>query len=111
MISSQSNTCVSPFRGEGTPQERKCVLYLHHERDSDGDLIFYFIDPSRGSAGEILQSSPIVEIRRSLSAVIDLKGDGEVGKYVILTRHSAYEVQMPRRRAEQMARALGRSFR
>jgi hypothetical protein len=94
-----------------TVRQKKCVLYLHHTRDADGDMIFFFVDPSRGPAGTVLQSSPILGIRRASSAVLDLLGDGQQGKYVILTDHSAYEVQMPRAKAEHLAEELSLSLR
>ncbi|HKI38751.1 MAG TPA: hypothetical protein VKA46_43280 [Gemmataceae bacterium] len=88
-------------------QAKKPVVYLHHTRDGDGDVILFFIDPRVCPAGTHLQSSPVLGIRRSSSAIIDLRGDGQVGKYVIVTENSTYELQMPRAKAEHLARELG----
>jgi hypothetical protein len=44
------------------------------------------------------------------SAVIDLHGEGAVGRYVVRTADADYEVQMSRAVAELLARELGTSL-
>ena len=85
---------------------RRIVLYVHHSRDRDGDIVFFFKDMQIGGGHALVQSSPVVSIRRSRSAVLDLRGRGGLGKYLIETQRSLYEVQMPHDRAEHLAREL-----
>jgi hypothetical protein len=86
---------------------RRSVVYRHHTRDRDGDVILYFLDMRIGGGRALLQSSPVVAIRKSPSAVLDRTGRGGLGKYLISTRHTDYEVQMPHDRAEHLTRELG----
>jgi len=90
-----------------TYRTRKSVVYLHHTRDRDGDLIFYFTDAQHIADGTFLQSSPLVGIRRSWSAVLDHQGRGNLGKYILATRNTEYEVQMPHDKAAHLALELG----
>jgi hypothetical protein len=85
---------------------RKYVHYLHHTRDADGNVIFFFVDP-RDTVGVRHRSSPVRALRRAGSAVLDLQGRGNLGKYLIVTQNSEYEVQMPCGRAEHLAAELG----
>jgi hypothetical protein len=87
----------------GLPRLRQAVVHLHQTRDRDGDGIFYFYAPQRCHDGEYMQSSPIVSIRRCLSAVLDRRGRGNRGKSILMTLHSDYEVQMPHDTAEHLA--------
>jgi hypothetical protein len=89
------------------PQTRKAVTYLHHTRDRDGDVIFYFLDPERPTGNQVMQSSPVLGLSRCLSAVLDPEGRGNVGKYIITTQNTCYEVQMPRDKAEHLLREVG----
>jgi hypothetical protein len=89
---------------------KRSVRYVRHGRDADGDLIMYFVDPCRPSGGALMQSSPIVGLRRVYSAVIDLQGGGAVGRYVVRTCNTDYEVQMSPAAAEQLAVELGTSL-
>jgi hypothetical protein len=89
------------------PRKRRIVLYLHHTRDRDGEVIFYFHDPQIGVNGAVMQSSPVVHIRRSFSAVLDRHGRGDQGKYIICTTNTDYEVQMSREKGEHLAMELG----
>jgi hypothetical protein len=90
-----------PDRFTHDPHFRKQVRYLHHTRDTDGDVIFYFLDPLKEEAG-IMQSSPIVGIATVRSAVLDVTNHGRLGKYVIVTQNTAYEVQMPADKADHL---------
>jgi hypothetical protein len=85
---------------------RKLVLYVHHTRDTDGDIILLFTDP-RDAGRSLRKSSQVVSLRRLLSAVHDPQGRGNLAKYLIVTQNSEYEVQMPRDTAEHLARELG----
>jgi hypothetical protein len=84
---------------------RKQVLYVHHTRDADGDVVFYFVD-ARDAGRALRQSSPVVSLRRLLSAVFDPQGRGNLAKYLIVTQNSEYEVQMPRDKAQHLAQEL-----
>jgi hypothetical protein len=87
-------------------RKRQCVVYVHHTRDSDGDVILYFRDMRICGGHALVQSSPIVSIRRGTSAVVDRQGQGGLGKYIITTQHTEYDVQMPHDRADHLAREL-----
>ena len=52
------------------------VNYLHHTRDRDGDVIFYFSDPLNFGDAAVLTSSPVTGMRRVLSGVVDAQGGG-----------------------------------
>jgi hypothetical protein len=84
----------------------KNVIYLHHTRDRDGEVVFYFLDHER-SGEEPLQSSPVCSIRRCHSAVLDLSGHGSLGRYHIATQNTLYEVQLSLDKADHLARELG----
>jgi hypothetical protein len=87
-------------------RDRRQVVYLHHTRDKDGDVILYFVD--RPHTGEqVMQSSPVTAIRRLSSAVIDLEGHGAMAKYLISTAHTDYEVQMAKDKADHLATEVG----
>jgi hypothetical protein len=90
--------------------KRQCVVYVHHTRDRDGDVILYFTDMRNDSGQAPFQSSPVVSIRRSTSAVLDRNGQGGLGKYIITTQNTDYEVQMPHELAKHLARELRRSL-
>ena len=83
----------------------KYVHYLHHTCDADGNVIFFFVDP-RDKVGVRYRSSPVRALRRTGSTVLDLQGRGNLGKYLIVTQNSEYEVQMPCERAEHLAAQL-----
>jgi hypothetical protein len=85
---------------------RNPVLYMHHTRDADGDVVFFFVHP-RDAGRSLRKSSPVVGLRRLLSAVHDPDGRGNLAKYLIVTRNSEYEVQMSRDTAQHLARELG----
>ena len=89
-----------------TYRNRKCVIYLHHRRDHDGDVLFYFLDVQDGDDAKVMQSSPIERIRRSYSAVIDPEGCGNLARYIISTQNTDYQVQMPVQRAAHLAGLL-----
>jgi hypothetical protein len=89
------------------PRTRKHVQYLHHTRDADGDVIFYFVDPQMGD--EVRQSSPVVGLRRLPSPVLDVQGSGDLVKYLIATQNTDYEVQLPHQKAAHLALELGLS--
>jgi hypothetical protein len=84
----------------------KPVVYLHHTRDRDGEVVFFFLDRER-NGDEPLQSSPVNTIRRCRSAVLDLKGHGSLGRYLITTQNTLYEVQLPLDKADHLAQELG----
>jgi hypothetical protein len=84
----------------------KNVVYLHHTRDRDGEVVFFFLDHER-SAEEPLQSSPVTSIRRCHSAVVDRAGHGALGRYQIATQNTLYEVQLPLDKTDHIARELG----
>jgi hypothetical protein len=84
----------------------KAVVYLHHTRDRDGEVVFFFLDREK-SGDEPLQSSPVRNLRRSRSAVLDLKGHGSLGRYLISTQNHVYEVQLPLDKADHLAQELG----
>jgi hypothetical protein len=89
-----------------TDQPPRNVIYLHHTRDHDGDVVFYFLDHERAGE-EPMQSSPITGIRRYLSAVLDLDGHGSLTRYLLTTKNTEYLVQMPRDKADHLAREVG----
>jgi hypothetical protein len=84
----------------------KSVVYLHHTRDKDGDVVFFFLDREK-SGTEPVRSSPVLGIRRCHSAVLDVKGHGRMGRYVVTTQNTVYEVQMPLDKADHLAKELG----
>ena len=84
---------------------RKPVIYLHHTRDADGDVIFFFIDP-RDPGAAVRQSSPVRSLRRASSAVLDLHGHGSLATYILATANSEYQVQLPRDTANHLAAEL-----
>lgn len=84
----------------------KPVLYVHHTRDADGDVVCFFVDP-QDPAGELRQSSPVARLRMAGSAVLDRAGRDDLGKYVLSTQNSDYEVQLSHERAEHLAWELG----
>jgi hypothetical protein len=53
-----------------------------------------------------IQASPVVAIRKSTSTVLDRHGRGGLGKYVITTQNSEYEVYLTRGQAEQLVREM-----
>ena len=55
----------------------------------------------------MLQSSPITNLRRIPSAVIDGCGHGHIARYRITTQNTEYEVQMPWDKADHLAKELG----
>jgi hypothetical protein len=84
--------------------ERRRVNYLHHTRDSDGNVILYFSLPP---SVEVYQSSAVRGIAR-----LDLGATGPGGyrgraRYVVSTENSAYEVEMPLATADHLAVELG----
>lgn len=87
---------------------RRTVLYLHHTRDADGDVVFYFVDPTRCGDGEFLQSSPVVRLRRLSGPVLERdQVQAGRGKYLIVTQNTDYEVQLSHERAAHLAREVG----
>jgi hypothetical protein len=94
-----------PAHTASTPQFRKQVQYLHHTRDANGDVIFFFKEPIKKDAG-VMQSSPILAIAGSSSAVLDVAEHGRLGKYVIKTQNTIYEVQMPVDKADHLKMEL-----
>jgi hypothetical protein len=88
----------------------RSVRYVRHERDGDGDLILYFVDPCRLPTSDLLWSAPVGGLRRVYSAVIDLRGEGAVGRYVVRTADTDYEVQMSWAAAQLLAWELGTSL-
>ena len=50
------------------------VNYLHHTRDRDADVVFYFSDPPNLDIPVVLTSSPVIGMRRVLSGVVDAGG-------------------------------------
>lgn len=84
------------------------VLYLHHTRDADGDVLFYFVDPARCGDGDVLQSSPIVGLKRLPALVVQREGVAAgKGRYLISTANTDYAVQLSHERAAHLARELG----
>jgi hypothetical protein len=86
----------------------RSVHYLHHTRDNDGDVIFYFSDGSTGEGGgaAVLKSSPITALRRLQSGVVDRGGLGKT-RYVLRTQNNDYLVYMTQDHAAHLARELG----
>jgi hypothetical protein len=89
-----------------TSKVRKNVFYLHHTRDRDGDVVFIFLDREH-SGEEPVQSSPVTGIRRFMTATLDLKGKGNLSRYLITTQNTEYAVEMTRDRADHLAAELG----
>jgi hypothetical protein len=82
------------------------VTYLHHTRDADGDVILHFVDPTKQSP-ERMQTSPVQRVKPIPSPIIDLGKRGPLGRYLIATQNTEYEVQMPRAAAEHLIIELG----
>ena len=82
------------------------VVYRHHTRDPDGDIILYFVD-NRQDPGALVKSSPVVSIKRATYVALDTGLDGQVGKYLVSTQNTIYEVAMSRAQAEHLAREIG----
>lgn len=85
---------------------RRRAIYIRHIQDQDGDLILHFVDPIRCPRGTFLSSSPVVGIRRVLSAVLDTQDDQSLSRYLVSTENSDYEVEMRRSEAVDLAAAL-----
>ncbi len=85
---------------------RRSVQYLHHTRDPDGDIIFYFSDPQTNPDGAVEKSSPVVAMRRVANGVVDRGGSG-LARYILTTQNSEYEIQMVRDKASHLAMELG----
>jgi hypothetical protein len=89
-----------------TIKKRQSVVYVHHTRDCDGDVILYFRDTRTPGGQPPLQSSPVISIRRSPSAVVDCAGRGGLGKYILTTQNSDYEIQIAHDLARHIIREL-----
>jgi hypothetical protein len=85
---------------------KRRVTYLHHTRDADGDVVLHFVDPTKNSP-ERMQTSPVQRVKPIPSPVIDLTKRGPLGRYLITTQNTDYEVQMPRAAAEHLIIELG----
>jgi len=72
------------------------VTYLHHTRDQDGDVVFYFTDRT----AEVHQSSPLVKL-------VCLATEGVQARCVLCTQNNNYEAQIPLEKAEHLAVELG----
>ena len=79
----------------------KVVSYLHHTRDADGDVVFFFKD---GEA-EPLQSSPIVDVQQLPEKPGFVTGR-TLARYLITTSNSAYEVVIPKDTADHLLREI-----
>jgi hypothetical protein len=86
----------------------RSVHYLHHTRDNDGDVIFYFSDGSTEEGGglAVLGSSPITALCRLRSGVVDRGGLGKT-RYVLRTRNNDYLLYLTQDHAAHLARELG----
>jgi hypothetical protein len=80
----------------------RSVVYVHHTRDRDGDVILYFTDPQAADRRTTMQSSPVLGLRR----VYDGVPTGDLGRYIVSTRNTDYDLQMPREKAHHLAREL-----
>lgn len=80
----------------------KRVLYIHHSRLADRDLVFLFKDPSICNGDELVRSSAIKSLRRY--------GSSFGNSYVITTESSDYLVQMSLGRADHLAMELSVSL-
>jgi hypothetical protein len=101
--SSSAKTKLAETKLECQP---RAVHYLHHTRDPDGDVVFFF-NEAGPAAQEPKQSSPILWIRRKRTATIDRGGNGALCRYAIHTQNSLYEVQIPRDKADHLAKEIG----
>lgn len=81
-------------------RQRREVVYRHHSRDSDGDVVLFFIDLAEPE--NLLKSSPVISIERSYAAIFDAKGHGDLASVVISTRQTAYTTTMPLRLFEHL---------
>jgi hypothetical protein len=94
---------LHPTPGDG--RRVRHVVYLHHARDTDGEVIFFFTDPDAGGAEYC--SSPVTGLRRLRSAVIDQQKHGVLARFRITTHNTDYETQMPQDKAAHLATELG----
>lgn len=90
--------CKQRFR---MPSERKRVTYLHHTRDTDGDVVFFF----KEGDGPSVQSSPITSVQRSRIKPTFATGR-TMALYVVTTQNSTYEVLLPKDVAEHLRREI-----
>jgi hypothetical protein len=104
---SASQTELLQERSKPEVKTARWVEYLHHTRDSDGEVIFYFVDPTSGDDRPALKSSPVKGLRRLPGAVIEGRGRGCLARYRITTLNSEYEVQMAADKADHLAKELG----
>jgi hypothetical protein len=80
----------------------RSVVYVHHTRDRDGDVILYFTDPKAGDRRTTMQSSPVLGLRRVYEAALT----GDVARYIVSTRNTDYDLHMPREKAHHLAKEL-----
>jgi hypothetical protein len=95
--------CQGKFRVPALLSHHKAVLYLHHTRDTDGEVIFYFREGNVD--GEPLRSSPILAIKKVVSGGSIASGRS-LAPFHIVTRNSVYEVVLGHDTAEHLAREI-----
>lgn len=81
-------------------RQRREVVYRHHSRDSDGDVVLFFVNLSEPE--NLLKSSPVLAVERTYAAIFDAKGYGDLTSVVIITRQTVYNTTMPLRLFEHL---------
>lgn len=109
LVPTQPAPPAAPAQWPGKPaaEPARAVTYLHHTRDAEGDVVFFFTDAAAADRQAVLQSSPVQGLRRVATAVIDRRGHGDLARYRITTEHTEYDVQMPADKADHLALELG----
>ena len=69
-------------------------------------MILFFTDPQGADRRITMQSSPVVSLRR----VYDGVPAGDLGRYIVSTSNTDYDLQIPREKAHHLARELNLSF-
>jgi hypothetical protein len=91
---------------EASSGSPRSIVYAHHTRDRDGDFILLFRDLASPDPQALVRSSPVLSVRRTLAAVLDSEGRGDLVSVEVTTAHSVYTLTMPWRLFLHLQREL-----
>jgi hypothetical protein len=89
-----------------TSRPRREVIYVHHTKDQDGDVVLRFRDLTAGDPSALFVSSPIVGVKRLYAAVFDAAGRGDLASVLVSTTRTDYATTMPVRLFEHLQTEL-----
>jgi hypothetical protein len=78
-----------------TTLPRREVVYVHHTRDKDLDVLLLFRDLTSPDPAALIRSSPVLAVRRTLAAVFDAEGRGDLVSVEVNTANTTYTLTMP----------------